>query len=198
MKYFSETGLETIARNELKEYDESLILGEPQAVPIEELVEYHFGLEIEYRHLRQNGDVLGCTVFNGTKLPIWIPEEKRYALLEVKGGTIVLDVSLLKCRNDGRLRFTIAHELAHWLIHQELYKSGSVAAAHSNCTSMDVDPSVECQANMLGTCFLMPKNQVKKAFYKVRNSADSVGELAQIFDVSKQAMGIFLKNHNLM
>ena len=38
MKYFSETGLETIARNELKEYDESLILGEPQAVPIEELV----------------------------------------------------------------------------------------------------------------------------------------------------------------
>jgi len=100
MKYFSETALETIARNELKEYDESLILGEPQAVPIEELVEYHFGLEIEYRHLRQNGDVLGCTVFNGTKLPIWIPEEKRYALLEVKGGTIVLDVSLLKCRND--------------------------------------------------------------------------------------------------
>ena len=31
------------------------------------------------------------------------------------------DASLLRCRTQGRLRFTAAHELAHWLIHQELY-----------------------------------------------------------------------------
>lgn len=38
--------LETIARNELKKYDPSLISGEPRAIPIEDIVERHYGLTV--------------------------------------------------------------------------------------------------------------------------------------------------------
>jgi hypothetical protein len=136
MRYFNENALEAIARTELKKFDPSLIVGEPRAIPIEYMAEYHFGLEMEYRLLRKNGLVLGCTVFDDTLLPIWVPEERRYTALKVKGGTIVVDISLLNARTDGRLRFTIAHEIAHWLIHKELYTGEGVAAAHAVRTSI--------------------------------------------------------------
>jgi Zn-dependent peptidase ImmA (M78 family) len=51
---------------------------------------------------------------------------------------------------------------------------------------------------MLATSLLMPKNQVKKAFFKVRNRTNAVAELAELFGVSKQAMAIFLTEHNMV
>jgi hypothetical protein len=188
---------ETIARRELQNYNSSLITEQPQAVPIEDIVECHYGLELEYRHLRKNGVILGCTVFNDTMLPIWLPEERRYTIIPIKGGTIVIDASLL-VGNEGRLRFTIAHELAHWLIHKELYTNVGKAAAHAVKLSLEENPQIERQANMLATSLLMPKNQVKKAFFKVRNCTNAVAELAELFGVSKQAMAIFLKDHNMV
>jgi hypothetical protein len=197
MRYFNEATLEAIARNELKKYDPSLVTGEPRAVPIEDIIEHYYGLEIEYRFLRKNGLVLGCTVFDDTLLPIWLPEESEYGLLSVKSGTIVIDASLLCNRTDGRLRFTIAHELAHWLIHKELYAGVGIAAALAIKTSMEENPAVERQANILGTALLMPKCQVKRAFYAARNTMNHVEHLADLFGVSKQAMGIFMQAHNM-
>ena len=197
MKVYDKMTLEAIARNVLKKYDPSLVTGPPRAVPIEDIVEMFYMLEVEYRHLRKNGLVLGCTVFDDTLLPIWNPEEKRYHLLPVKGGTIVISASLLNSRTDGRLRFTFAHELAHWLIHKELYAGEGVAAAYAVKTSLEENPVVERQANALGTSLLMPKGQVKRAFYAVRGTADLAVYLAGLFDVSKQAMGFFLDDHRL-
>jgi len=46
---------------------------------------------------------------------------KSYDLIEVEAQTIILDESLLRGRNGGRLRFTCAHENAHWILHKEYY-----------------------------------------------------------------------------
>ena len=55
---------------------------------------------------------------------------KVYTVIAVKGGTILIDSSL--CRENastGRLRFTCAHELAHWLLHKRLYSGTGESAA---------------------------------------------------------------------
>jgi len=197
MRFFNAMMLETIARNELKKYKPSLVVGEPRAIPIEDMVEQYYKLDVEYRFLRKNGSALGCTVFGDTLLPIWNSEEKQYELLPVKSGTIVISAALLDNKTDGRLRFTFAHELAHWLIHRELYSGGSVAAASTVKTSLEENHAVERQADILATALLMPRNQVKRAFYAMRSAADPAASLAGLFDVSKQAMGIFLKDHHL-
>ena len=197
MSFYDAMALEMIARIELEKYDPLLVLGEPRAVPIEEIVELYYRLDLEYRYLRKSGLLLGCTVFNDMLLPIWNAEEKRYELLPVKRGTIVISAALLANGSEGLLRFTIAHELAHWLLHRELYSSAGIAAASAIETSLEVNSAVERQADILATALLMPRHQVKRAFYAIQGANDPAASLANLFGVSRQAMGIFLKDHHL-
>lgn len=196
--YRSVTALEAIARKTLKEYDPGLLNGSPAAVPIEKLAKW-LGLCVEYQCLRKNGIILGEMVYDDTYVPVYFTDLKKYDLIFVKGGTIILDESLLRGRGDGRLRFTCAHEIAHWLLHREMYAGTGQAAAFLNpkTKSSEEDPVIERQANQLATALLMPTGQVKRAFYKVRNTANPAAALAELFGVSKQAMGIFMREHNL-
>ena len=201
-KNYSYTALEAIARKVLKDYDASLVNGTPAAVPIEQIAEHHFGLRIEYHCLRKNGSILGQTIFDDTYVPVYDLETKAYTLILVKGGTIILDISLMRC-GIGRLRFTLAHELAHWIIHKDLFTGSGRAAAllNNKKTSAEEDSTTERQADILGTALIMPVNQVKRAFHRNRGTKtdnDIAAVLAELFGVSKQAMSICLKTHNLM
>ena len=199
-RYLRPALLEAIARNTLKKYDAGLVIGsEPKSVPIEDIIE-SLDLSLEYQYIRKNGRILGETVFDDDYVPIYNMERKRYELVFVERGTIILDASLLCCRSDGRLRFTAAHELAHWLIHQELYcGSGDVAAMHKReRKSSEADKYIERQADALAGALLMPINQVKRSFYRLLSGKDKAAVLAKQFNVSRQAMEIRLKNHNLI
>lgn len=199
IKYLRPELLEAIARNTLKKYDESLISGyDAKEVPIEEIIE-SMGLSLEYQYIRNNGRILGETVFDDAYVPIYNMDEKRYELIFVERGTIILDASLLRCRTRGRHRFTAAHELAHWLIHQELYSGTGDAAAmlKSLSKSSEADRRIELQADMLASALLLPISQVKKAFYRT-SGEDRVSRLAAQFGVSNQAMEIRLRNHHLI
>ncbi|MCL2566406.1 MAG: ImmA/IrrE family metallo-endopeptidase [Defluviitaleaceae bacterium] len=199
-KYRSYAALEAIARNTLKNFDDDLLSGQPCAIPIEKLAA-HLGLCIEYQCLRKNGVILGEMVYDNTLVPVYFRDLREYTLIEVSGKTIILDESLLKGRNDGRLRFTCAHEIAHWLLHQDIYLGTGQAAALGNPKkSSEENPIVERQANQLATLLLMPKVQVKKALYSVRSKTitDPTATLAELFEVSKQAIGIYLQEHNLI
>jgi len=199
-KYRSYAALEIIARNTLKKFDAMLLSGPPSAVPIEKLAA-HLGLCIEYQCLRKNGAILGEMVYDKTLVPVYFRDLKEYTLIEVSGKTIILDESLLKGKSDGRLRFTCAHEIAHWLLHQDVYVGTGQAAALGNPKkSSEENPIIERQANQLATLLLMPKVQVKRALFAMRNGIiiDPAASLAELFEVSKQAMGIFLQDHNLI
>ena len=199
IKYLRPELLEAIARNTLKKYDESLVSGyDAKEVPIEDIIE-SMGLSLEYQYIRNNGRILGETVFDDAYVPIYNMDEKRYELIFVERGTIILDASLLRCRTRGRHRFTAAHELAHWLIHQELYSGTGDAAAmlKSLSKSSEADRRIELQADMLASALLLPISQVKKAFYRT-SGEDRVSQLATQFGVSNQAMEIRLRNHHLI
>ena len=115
-KYYTEQTMESIARRVLDAYDERLYRGQPRAIPIEDLIERH-GLTLEFQYLRKNGRILGKTVFDTGLEAVYDMEQGEYTLFPVKAGTILIDASL--CEEEsrtGRLRFTEAHELSHWIL----------------------------------------------------------------------------------
>lgn len=195
--YYREQALETIARNIIKAYDSLLLLGSPHAIPIEEIIENYLGLKVEFQYIRNNGRILGETIFDNTPVAIYDKETGNgYTLIHVEKGTMIIDATLLLGKNDGRLRFTFAHELAHWLIHYEYYRNLGMNAAMKKTISKssDADVRLERQADILAGHLLMPTGQVKKAFYQARRfSPNVVKDLANLFDVSSKAMEIKLK-----
>lgn len=136
--YYREQALETIARKVLCAYDDSLFYGDPHAIPVEEIIE-SYGISLEYQYLRKNGRILGKTIFDDGLEAVYDQEQGMYILFPVKAGTILIDASL--CENEtasGRLRFTCAHELAHWVLHKKLYQGTGESAAMALATGQNV------------------------------------------------------------
>ena len=194
--------IETIGRKILQEYDPVLLDGPPQAVPIETIIETKFDLTLEYHCLRKNGSILGETIFDEGAAILYDQDEKRYRLIAVKAGTILVEERLCVDRLLGRLRFTCAHELGHWVLHQKLYSGTGDVAAYEGKTSLDESHGlVEWQADALATALLMPLPQIKRSFYRLRagrSNEQLVAEMAQIFQVSKQPMRIRLETIRLV
>ena len=194
--------IETIGRKILLEYDHTLLEGPPQAIPIETIIETKFNLTLEYHTLRKNGSVLGETIFDDGAAILYDRAERRYRLIAVKAGTILVDERLCADRLLGRMRFTCAHELGHWVLHQKLYSgTGDVAAYEGKTSSDESHGLIERQADALATALLMPIPQVKKCFYRLRSGKGKellTAEMARVFQVSKQAMQIRLETHNLL
>lgn len=196
--YYQEQALENIARQVLCSYDSELYYGTPTAIPIEEIIESH-GVSLEYQYLRKNGHILGKTIFDKGLETVYDMEIHKYILFPVNAGTILVDASL--CEEDsstGRLRFTCAHELAHWVLHKGLYTGTGESAALLAETS---ENNMEVQANMLGSAILMPIAQIKRCFYQLRRGRQNgqlIDDMAGVFQVSRQAMRIRLTNHHLL
>lgn len=67
------------------------------------------------------------------------------------------DVYIAACNDDPRHRFTIAHELGHYFIHDDV-------TSFSRCSSQKSVPTYrdpEWQANVFGSAFLMPKSLIR-------------------------------------
>ena len=197
----SRQALEMIAIRELKKYKNgSFLFDNPCAVPIEDMLENQYGLSVEFHQIRKSGSVLGQTVFEDSLTPIYDAEKGEYTLIEVTAGTIIADIRLLHPKCANRLRFTYAHELAHWLIHKEVFKANAESAALIR--QGYGDDITERQADFLCAELLMPGRQLKKAFYQARtdlhNSESSIPYLAELFQVAAKTMEISLKQHNLI
>jgi Zn-dependent peptidase ImmA (M78 family) len=198
--YFRPQTLETIARKALMEYSTSYLNWEPQATPIEKIIEDVYGLSIEYKYITNDARELGRMIYDDGITTYFDKDKDDYELLRVNAGTMLIEASLLeddKCY--GRLRFTLAHELAHWLIHKKIFSGTGEAAALYNANKDD--DATEWQANYLATAILMPNGQIKRCFYALRHKckgqAQFVCEMAKVFEVSKKAMEIRLKDFSL-
>ena len=89
-------------------------------------------------------------------------------------------------RSFGRRRFTLAHELGHFLLHE------------GDFTDNDFDnPScaVEREANLFAKELLMPRHVVEQTYSKLKAlniDIDYISELSWAFRVSKESMAIRL------
>ena len=100
-----------------------------------------------------------------------------------------------------RKRFTMAHELGHFMLHQnKIDKLGSIADNDSYRDSEHLDQMTqeeEREANAYAAKILMPEDVIKKVFAdaKINHNGDEeviIDEMSKMFQVSKHAMGLRL------
>lgn len=137
-------------------------------IPIDDIVEEHLKIVVEYRDLRSEypeGDVLGAIYFNDK-------------LIAIDQGLVPDDYPSMR----GRYRFTLAHELGHWRLHRHLYlrraDERSLLPTDVNrpdhvLRSFDSDPK-EVQANKFAAALLMPREMVKRAWHEQHGSMDPI------------------------
>jgi predicted transcriptional regulator len=102
-----------------------------------------------------------------------------------RGGPSGFLIHLNSDDSPNRQKFTLAHEIAHFILHRDLIESGII---DDTMYRSDLGNYYETQANQLAADILMPIRLVKKAMQTTSNPAS----LAKMFDVSEQAMKIRL------
>jgi len=101
------------------------------------------------------------------------------------------EIRVNKYESPERQRFTVAHEVAHYLLHRDEIGSGVVDSImyRSNLTSRK-----ETEANKLAADIVMPAKAVGRELERLggRRTDDVVEELAAMFRVSVPAMKVRL------
>ncbi|MBM6550696.1 ImmA/IrrE family metallo-endopeptidase [Marinomonas ostreistagni] len=110
------------------------------------------------------------------------------------------EITVNKTHGAYRQRFTIAHEIGHFILHRHLMGTGisdSVAYRSDNgeLGNSKIKPSHEAEANRFAAALLLPKELVVERFKSV---TQDISALAQYFEVSQQAMTIRLKTFKLI
>ncbi len=112
--------------------------------------------------------------------------EQSGAIVENENGSFFIYVK----ESDPwtRKKFTIAHEIAHYLEHQDFFKEKKEHVSlyrqptHNGFEGRIV--KMELEANDLAADLLMPK----KVFKKIWRKAKTVSEVAKFFEVSQSAV----------
>jgi Zn-dependent peptidase ImmA (M78 family) len=137
-----------------------------QPVPIEDIVEKHLKLGVEFDDMHRllgvprsrsaESDILGAIFFDEHRIVIdecLDPEENR--------------------SKEGRYRFTLAHEGGgHWRLHRHLFAKdpaqisllGEAASPSVVCRSSQAKDPIEWQADFYASCLLMPRKLVLAAW----------------------------------
>jgi hypothetical protein len=182
---------EVAAARELERVPEWLWDGTEPPVPVESIADSHYGLLVaEHRDLREVAGAPEAARLSGVLLPdlreIWIDEAEA-------------------ARSPGRRRFTIGHELGHWVIHCRM---GATASEHAvrcrptqireqagaeNCERPSgprvIDdsgyPPEELDANQFAAALLMPGGLVRAWHERVQGDEQ---RLCRAFGVSLEAL----------
>ncbi len=141
-------------------------------------------------------------------------------------GTLSLENKVITLSNEivndtHRLKFTLAHEIGHIILHSEILKNSVDLLAEYEEESLCYEKAIqrmEIQANIFAAYLIVPKwklnNEVKELFGKyninkgrlyldnqlcnIRNYQLIVNELSLKFDVSKEVIKYRLEEENLL
>ncbi len=114
-----------------------------------------------------------------------VPDESR------SKWTIIYNVNT---RHDGRLNFTLAHELGHYLLHRQLISEIKYCSRDEMSQWHERENSIECEANEFAAHLLMPVEDVAKRLYNKSISRNLLINLAAIYDVSLTALALRIIN----
>ena len=132
---------------------------------------------------------LGLSVNMAAQLPSGISGQ-IVRVRRSEGAGYHIDVA---CQDSApRQRFTLAHEIAHFLLHREFLDGG---LTDDRMYRSRLGTVMERQANRLAAQLLMPGHLVRVAWDA---GATDAAALARAFDVSAQAMEIRLRELGLI
>ena len=148
--------------------------GKQPPVPIEEIADSCFGLLV--REVEDMSSAPGA--------PSVEPGQSISGLLLASRGEIWVNAAEAR-EWPPRKRFTIAHELAHWILH----RTGQQAlfCRHGSVEEADRPelPPAEVEANAFAAALLMPADLVREHH---RACSGDLEQLCLIFDSSERAM----------
>jgi Zn-dependent peptidase ImmA (M78 family) len=105
-------------------------------------------------------------------------------------------------KNDKRTRFTIAHELGHFVLHKEISlvidKGNNDKVLFRDSISSSGELHREREANAFAASLLMPKYLIETEIRKVPKNSELIAFLSNKFNVSEQAMNFRLINLGLI
>lgn len=155
------------------------------------------------------------TELNGNQLPVDLdkiasklgveiryetfPKDEVSGLMKRKGSDGLPIIAVNNNHPEKRQRFTIAHELGHFLLHstRSLHIDRNTNAVYfRDENSSDASRIKEIQANQFAAELLMPKKLIMKdvqsneSFCHLETIKDGIKELAKKYNVSEEAMSI--------
>lgn len=171
-------GVTQRAERLLDEVPEWIWNGRSLPVPIEDIADSHCGLLVR--------DVDDMTAAPGC--PRIESDQTLSGLLLPSRGEIWVNAGEAR-QWPPRRRFTIGHELGHWVLHQQaqtalFYRHGSVDPEDKR-ERPPIDP-IEDEANWFAASVLMPAELVRAHYER---SGGDFRALCKIFDCSGAAMG---------
>jgi Zn-dependent peptidase ImmA (M78 family) len=146
----------------LRERYLALFGGADIPVPVESIAEDFLGLRIEQAYMDCSGMLL--------------PAQRLIRINAAEGP-----------RNEApmrRFRFTIAHELGHWICHAVEGAEPAISYCRAIDLTESADRSLEREANVFAAELLMPEGAVRASWAELQ----SPDALASRFDVSPTAM----------
>ncbi len=160
--YMPDEAIEKDAEALIAEYAHSRQLTIKLPIPVDDIVEKHLKLGIEFDDMHRlfgvprsgfgfDPDIVGAMFF----------DERR----------IVIDESLdpdVNPAKEGRYRYTLAHEAGHWRLHRGLIGKDPAQSSLLDtpgppsviCRKSDAKERVEFQADLYASCLLMPRRIV--------------------------------------
>ena len=181
IKYIHYSKFENKAREILSEAEKIGIYNKNEPVEIELICQKLFGLKISHDPLdkKMQEGVLGCLDFGQNA--IFLDENSWY--------------------DTTRERFTITHELGHFICHKPLYEAvgNDLILLHNELDPIYEKPRkhIETQANMMGAAILMPKDVLIAKwndFGKFTPFQEKAQYLQRFFDVSRETIEYRLDN----
>lgn len=105
--------------------------------------------------------------------------EKKLGITGVLGATYVhnkmicINERLVNDPTEGRLAFTCAHEIGHWVLHRKFIRRADASGREKEtviCRTQNAKLPVEWQADYFASCLLMPKEHVRDTFFRTFGS----------------------------
>lgn len=161
-------------------------------IPIDEIIEFHFGLEVEWQDLSRithNDNVLAAICSADKKIYMNTSYEKTFT------------------QNPGLLNFTLGHELGHWQYHAKqdnlcITLNFGIKEEKTYLCRMNRKDRIELQADHFSAFLLMPASLIVKYFLDIpepnRYTWPALYSLKDTFAVSISALINRLTNLNLL
>lgn len=161
-------------------------------VPIDDIADSVFGLlvrELPPEHLAA-----------APGAPALDPGQELSGLLLAGPGEIWVNATEAE-RWPARRRFTIAHELGHWVLHRSGQTSlfcrhttvdpadGGGEAAGPGKSERAKLPEIEAEANAFAAALTMPADLMRAHYERLRDADDTFGAMCRLFAASGAAMG---------
>jgi len=178
-----------IAYDALEQYAEDVLLDAkpkylkyPCPIDAEWFLEIYLKMDIVYRRLSYDRQILGMTAFNAGYVQIRDNITGAPDALYVNAGTAIIEPTLQQKRNVPRLKFSLMHEGVHYMIHKRAFskdnpcgsvgiyenqylaaKEGRIDYSRSQSERTDIE-RIERQADFTAAAILMPKPTLRMAY----------------------------------